>query len=236
MCGARAVRSHGLRRHRRVPLRRAHVAAAARAARRRKLMPRRPTSRPVKISVMRRSSGSSISLPAAADRGDWHTIRTLLPYLWAYKGRLLAAVTALIAAKVANVGVPVLMKEIVDRLDATVAVLAVPLLLLVAYGALRLSTTFFTELREYLFAKVTQRSVRTIALEVFRHLHALSLRFHLARHAGGFAPDVERGTRGISTLINFTLFSILPTLVEISLVSAILIARYDSTLLTITLS
>ena len=183
---------------------------------------------------MRRSFGSSISLPAAASGGDWHTIRTLLPYLWAYKGRVLAALTALIAAKVANVGVPVLMKEIVDRLDATIAVLVVPLLLLVAYGALRLSTTFFTELREYLFAKVTQRAVRTIALEVFRHLHALSLRFHLARQTGGLTRDVERGQRGISTLISFTLFSILPTLVEISLVGAILIVRYDWTFITIT--
>jgi len=183
---------------------------------------------------MRRSSGSSISLPAAASGGDWHTIRTLLPYLWAYKGRVLAALTALIAAKVANVGVPVLMKEIVDRLDATTAILAVPLLLLLAYGLLRLSTTFFTELREYLFAKVTQRAVRTIALEVFRHLHALSLRFHLARQTGGLTRDVERGQRGISTLISFTLFSILPTLVEISLVGAILIARYDWTFITIT--
>ena len=93
--------------------------------------------------------------------------------------------------------------------------LAVPLALLVAYGLLRLSTTLFTELREFLFAKVTQRAVRTIALEVFRHLHALSLRFHLARQTGGLTRDVERGQRGISTLISFTLFSILPTLVEI---------------------
>ena len=183
---------------------------------------------------MRHSSGTSISLPAAASGGDWHTIGTLLPYLWAYKGRVLAALTALIAAKVANVGVPVVMKEIVDHLDATMAVLAVPLLLLVAYGALRLSTTFFTELREYLFAKVTQRAVRTIALEVFRHLHALSLRFHLARQTGGLTRDVERGQRGISTLISFTLFSILPTLVEIRLVGAILIIRYDWTFITIT--
>ena len=88
--------------------------------------------------------GSTLSLPGAATGGDWHTIRTLLPYLWAYKGRVLAALTALIAAKVANVGVPVLMKEIVDRLDATTAILAVPLALLVTYGLLRLSTTFFT--------------------------------------------------------------------------------------------
>jgi ATP-binding cassette, subfamily B, heavy metal transporter len=185
---------------------------------------------------MRHSSSASISLPAAAQGGDWRTIRTLLPYLWAYKGRVLAALGALIGAKVANVGVPLLMKEIVDRLDPTIAILSVPLALLAAYGALRLSTTFFTELREYLFAKVTQRAVRTIALEVFRHLHALSLRFHLARQTGGLTRDVERGQRGISTLISFTLFSILPTLVEISLVATILIVRYDWTFITITLA
>jgi len=169
-------------------------------------------------------------------RGDWSAIRRLLPYLWAYRWRVGAALACLVTAKVANVGVPLLLKEIVDGLDRDSALLAVPLALLVAYGALRLSTTFFTELREFLFAKVTQRAVRTIALEVFRHLHALSLRFHLARHTGGLTRDVERGTRGISTLIGFTLFSILPTLVEIGLVSAILIVRYDWTFIAITLS
>ena len=143
---------------------------------------------------------------------------------------------ALVAAKVANVGVPVLLKSIVDALDPRTAMLAVPLALLAAYGLLRLSTTVFTELREYLFAKVTQRAVRTIALEVFRHLHALSLRFHLARQTGGLTRDVERGQRGISTLISFTLFSILPTLVEIGLVSAILIVRYDWTFIAITVT
>ena len=186
---------------------------------------------------MRRSHASSMPLPAPSRPGrdtDWRAIGNLLPYLWAYKGRVIAALAALIGAKVANVGVPVLLKEIVDSLDKTTAILVVPLALLVAYGALRLSTTAFTELREYLFAKVTQRAVRNIALEVFRHLHALSLRFHLARQTGGLTRDVERGTRGISTLINFTLFSILPTLVEISLVSAILIARYDWTFIAIT--
>ncbi len=110
----------------------------------------------------------------------------------------------------------------------------VPLALLVAYGLLRLSTTLFTELREFLFAKVTQRAVRKIALQVFRHLHALSLRFHLHRQTGGLTRDVERGQRGISTLISYALFSILPTLVEIALVSAILIARYDWTFMAIT--
>jgi len=186
---------------------------------------------------MRRRS-SSLPLPAPAvkrDRGaDWKVVRQLLPYLWTYKVRVFAALAALVCAKVANVGVPVLLKQIVDRLDPTIAILAVPLALLVAYGLLRLSTTVFTELREFLFAKVTQRAVRTIALEVFRHLHALSLRFHLARQTGGLTRDVERGTRGISTLVNFTLFSILPTLVEISLVAVILITRYDWTFIAIT--
>ncbi len=186
---------------------------------------------------MRGRSSSSLPLPVPANRGrgaDWQVVRRLLPYLLAYKGRLIAAVLALVGAKAANVGVPILLKHIVDDLDPRTAMLSVPFALLVAYGALRLSTTVFTELREFLFAKVTQRSVRTIALEVFRHLHALSLRFHLARQTGGLTRDVERGTRGISTLIHFTLFSIVPTLVEIALVSAILIARYDWTFIAIT--
>ena len=184
---------------------------------------------------------ASAALPAPAERhvartrrGDWNTIRTLLPYLWEYRGRVFAAMTCLVVAKVANVGVPVLLKEIVDALDRTTAALVVPLALLVAYGALRLATTLFTELREFLFAKVTQRAVRNIAVKVFRHLHALSLRFHLQRQTGGLTRDVERGQRGISTLVSFTLFSILPTLVEIALVSGILVARYDWTFMAIT--
>jgi ATP-binding cassette subfamily B protein len=183
---------------------------------------------------MRRHASSTNPPPGSASRGDFRTVGTLLPYLWAWKGRVIAALAALVAAKVANVGVPVLLKEIVDALDRESALLAVPFALLVAYGLLRLSTTFFTELRELLFAKVTQRAVRNIALEVFRHLHALSLRFHLSRQTGGLTRDIERGTRGISTLINFMLFSILPTLVEITLVTAILIARYDWTFVAIT--
>jgi ATP-binding cassette subfamily B protein len=184
---------------------------------------------------MRRAS--SLPLPAPPDRafrGDWQTVRTLLPYLLAYKGRVFLALACLVLAKLANVGVPLVLKQIVDRLTAP-AELVLPLALLAAYGALRLSTTVFTELREFLFAKVTQRAVRTIALQVFRHLHALSLRFHLTRQTGGLTRDVERGTRGISTLISFALFSILPTLLEIGLVSAILIARYDTWFIGITL-
>jgi ATP-binding cassette subfamily B protein len=183
--------------------------------------------------------GPQLPLPAESNvprtrRGDWQTIRTLLPYLWGYRGRIFAAIACLVLAKLANVGVPMLMKSIVDSLDPRIAVLTVPLALLVAYGLLRLSTTVFTELREFLFAKVTQRAVRRIGLTVFRHLHALSLRFHLARQTGGLTRDVERGQRGISTLISFALFSILPTLVEITLVSAVLIVRYDWTFVAIT--
>jgi ABC-type transport system involved in Fe-S cluster assembly fused permease/ATPase subunit len=181
---------------------------------------------------------SSTDRSAPAARGDWHTVRTLLPYLLAYKGRVALALSCLIAAKVANVGVPLVLKQIVDNLTpgSQRQVLVLPLALLVAYGVLRLSTTAFTELREFFFAKVTQRAVRTIALKTFRHLHELSLRFHLARQTGGLTRDVERGTRGISTLIGFTLFSILPTLIEIGLVSAILVARYDLWFIGITLA
>ena len=164
-------------------------------------------------------------------RNDWGTLKTLLPYLWAYKWRMSLALVFLIGAKMANVGVPLILKRLIDTLTATVtqpqAIVALPLALLVAYGALRLSTTVFTELREFVFARVTQRAVRTVALQVFKHLHALSLRFHLNRQTGGMTRDIERGTRGISSLVSYTLFSILPTLVEITLVLGYLVLHYD---------
>ncbi len=164
-------------------------------------------------------------------RNDWGTLKTLLPYLWAYKWRMSLALIFLVGAKMANVGVPLVLKKIIDSLTATAsqpqAIVALPLALLVAYGALRLSTTLFTELREFVFARVTQRAVRTVALQVFRHLHSLSLRFHLNRQTGGMTRDIERGTRGISSLVSYTLFSILPTLVEITLVLGYLVLHYD---------
>ncbi len=164
-------------------------------------------------------------------RNDWVTLKTLLPYLWAYKWRVMLALAFLVGAKLANVGVPLVLKHLIDSLtvgpDRTQAMLVLPLGLLAAYGALRLSTTLFTELREFVFAKVTQRAVRTIALKVFRHLHALSLRFHLNRQTGGMTRDIERGTRGISSLVSYALFSILPTLVEIALVIGYLALNYD---------
>jgi ATP-binding cassette subfamily B protein len=171
---------------------------------------------------------------AAANQGtrnDWTTLKTLFPYLWAYKWRVLLALGFLVGAKLANVGVPLVLKRLVDHMTLTPdnpqALLVLPLGLLVAYGALRLATTLFTELREFVFARVTQRAVRTIALQVFRHLHALSLRFHLNRQTGGMSRDIERGTRGVSSLVSYTLFSILPTLVEIALVLGYLGWHYD---------
>ena len=168
-------------------------------------------------------------------RKDWHTLRTLLPYLWEFRWRVVFALLCLFAAKGANVGIPLVLKEIVDTLGAGGAVVALPAALLIGYGLLRLSTTVFTELREFVFAKVTQRAVRRIALEVFSHLHSLSLRFHLERQTGGLTRDVERGTRGVSSLMGYALFSILPTLVEISLVTGILLAKYDPWFAVITL-
>jgi ABC-type transport system involved in Fe-S cluster assembly fused permease/ATPase subunit len=163
----------------------------------------------------------------SANRNDWKTIRSLLPYLWEFKGRVVLALALLVMAKLANVAVPLVLKEIIDALDQSRALLTLPILLLLAYGALRLCSTLFGELRDAVFAKVTQRAIRRVAIQVFGHLHALSLRFHLQRQTGGVSRDIERGTRGISFLLNFMLFNILPTLLEISLVAIILITRYD---------
>ena len=165
----------------------------------------------------------------------WLTLQTLFPYIWRYRLRVAAALSCLIAAKVANVSVPIVFKGIIDGLSLTQQVLVMPVLLLLLYGALRFSTAMFTELREMLFARVTQQAVRQVALEVFGHLHALSLRFHLERQTGGVSRDIERGTRSISSLISYTLYSILPTLVEIGLVLGILFVRYDIGFVIITL-
>jgi ABC-type transport system involved in Fe-S cluster assembly fused permease/ATPase subunit len=161
------------------------------------------------------------------NRNDWKTVRSLLPYLWEFKGRVTAALTLLIMAKLANVAVPLVLKEIIDALDRPRALMVLPILLLAGYGALRLCSTLFGELRDAVFAKVTQRAIRRVAIKVFSHLHALSLRFHLQRQTGGVSRDIERGSRGISFLLNFMLFNILPTLLEIGLVAAILLSRYS---------
>lgn len=163
-------------------------------------------------------------------RADWQVIKDLIPYLMAYKGRVALALLFMVAAKFANLGVPVLLKEMVDTLDVNTvagAALVVPIGLVAGYGLLRLSTAIFSELREALFARVTQHAVRQIALNVFNHLHRLSLRFHLGRQTGGVSRDIERGTRAIQTLVSFSLYSIFPTLIEFTLVLGYLWYFYD---------
>jgi len=185
------------------------------------------------VHVMRGLRTSGEPAPAAGPgeaRGDLRTLATLAPYLWAYRGRVLFAVACLIAAKVAVVGVPVLLKHIVDAFAAApqaAAAVAVPLALIAGYGLLRLATSLFTELREFFFARVTQAAVRTLALKTFRHLHALSLRFHLERRTGSVTREIDHGIRGISSLISYTLYSILPTLVELALVLGYLLLHYE---------
>ncbi len=171
----------------------------------------------------------SYPTPPGAPRGEWQTLRALLPYLWQYKWRVGIALACLVLAKLANVAVPIVLKDIVDGVSGTpaLAVAAVPVGFIVGYGAMRIMATVFTELREVVFARVTQQAVRRIALQVFEHLHALSLRFHLDRQTGGLTRDIERGTRGVSSLVSFTLYSILPTLLEVGLVLAWLIVHYE---------
>ena len=190
---------------------------------------------------------TSIALPASpgaaghppAQRSDWGTLKRLLPYLWQYKVRVVLALAFMVAAKTANVGVPLLLKELVDamtiRPGSVESMLVVPLGLLLAYGLLRLSTSVFTELRELVFAKATEGATRSIALQVFGHLHALSLRFHLERQTGGMTRDIERGTRGVQSLISYSLYSIFPTLIEVIMVLALLGTKFDMGYVWITL-
>lgn len=172
-------------------------------------------------------SHSSSHSPASATRADWRTVRTLLPYLLEFKVRVALAIVLLVLAKFTSVAVPLVLKEIVDAMDKPKAMLAVPIFLVVGYGLLRLFSTLFGELRDAVFAKVTQRAIRRVSIQVFTHLHNLSLRFHLNRQTGGVSRDIERGTRGISFLLTFLLFNILPTLLEIGLVAAILFVKYN---------
>ena len=172
-----------------------------------------------------------------AQRSDWSTLSRLFPYLWVYKWRVLAALAFMVGAKMANVGVPLLLKELVDSMSPNgglvggnidvKTLVVVPVALLIGYGALRLSTSLFTELRELVFSKATEGAARSISLQVFRHLHAMSLRFHLERQTGGMTRDIERGTRGVHSLISYSLYSIIPTLIEVALVLTLLAVKFD---------
>ncbi len=185
-----------------------------------------------------RAASLPLPVPASGERRDWETIKSLIPYIWEWKWRVIIALGSLIAAKVANVAVPLVFKDLIDTLSIPHEQiwLAVPIGLLGAYGLLRFSNSLFTELRELVFARVTQRAVRNIALQVFEHLHNLSLRFHLERQTGGLTRDIERGTRSISSLISYTLYSILPTLIEVLMVMGILVVRYEPAFALITAS
>ena len=183
-----------------------------------------------------RRHGLTASAPAAgassaAPKSEWGALRRLLPYVWRWRWRGLLALGFLVAAKLANGGVPLVLKQIVDALDLkpgdAASVLVVPVALLVAYGALRVSVTLFTELREFLFYPVAARIARRVSLETFEHLLSLSLRFHLERQTGGVSRDIERGSRAIHSLLNYTIYNILPTLVEMALVISLLSAKFD---------
>jgi len=189
--------------------------------------------------LMRHAGETAPHVPAAArsgalpqGRSDWTTLRRLAPYLWQYRWRVVAALAFMVAAKLANVGVPLVLKDLVDsmtpRASLQAVLLVVPASLLLGYGLLRLSTSLFTELRELVFAKATQGAARSIALETFRHLHALSLRFHLERQTGGMTRDIERGVRGIESLISYSLYSVVPTLIEVALVLTVLAVKFDA--------
>ena len=192
---------------------------------------------------MRPSATSSPALPDTATppptTSDWHTLARLFPYLWEYKWRVMAALSFMVGAKLANVGVPILLKNLIDQMTpqptGVQVLLVVPVALLIGYGLLRLSVSAFTELRELIFAKATQGAARTIALQTFQHLHERSLRFHLERQTGGMSRDIERGVRGIESLIAYSLYSIVPTLIEVLLVLCILGIQFDKWYAIITL-
>ncbi len=178
---------------------------------------------------------ASSEAPPVAERSLAAIMSQLLPFLRPYTGRILLALACLVLAKFANLGVPLILKRLVDSLNVEASLLVLPVGLLLAYGASRLSVTLFTELRTVVFARVMARSSREVMLRVFRHLHALSLRFHLNRRTGGVARDVERGGSAIADLLDWTIYTILPTLLEITLVTAVLVWKYDWTFAAITL-
>jgi ATP-binding cassette subfamily B protein len=173
----------------------------------------------------------------ADDRRDWHNLKSMLPFLWEYRGRALFALACLILSKVANVGVPMVLKDIVDNLQSKPQqALVLPVILLLGYGALRLASALFNELRDTVFARVRYHAMRKLSVRVLEHLHKLSLRFHLERKTGAISRDLERGTSSVSTLMNFMVFSIIPIAVEFSLVAIILLKDYAPVFAVVTFS
>ncbi len=163
-----------------------------------------------------------------SDRRDLHNLRMMLTFLAEYRGRALFAIACLVLAKVANVGIPLLLKQIVDAVESSgSAALVLPVSLLLGYGLLRLSSSLFNELRDVVFARVRFNAMRMLSRKVLEHLHRLALRFHLERRTGAISRDLERGTRSASTILNYMTFSILPLLIEFTLVAIVLLTMYD---------
>ncbi|MBN2887278.1 MAG: ABC transporter ATP-binding protein/permease [Chromatiaceae bacterium] len=161
------------------------------------------------------------------NRRDWHNLGAMLPFLWEFRGRAALAIGCLVLAKVANVGVPLTLKAIVDAFAGGPGeVLVLPLALLLGYGALKLAAALFNELRDVVFARVRYRAMRRLSTRVLTHLHRLSLRYHLGRQSGAISRDLERGTRSVSTILNYLVFSVLPVLVEFALVALVLLGQY----------
>jgi len=198
--------------------------------------PATPLALPVEADPTDAGNAPVVRPPTA--RSEAQVLRDLLPFLKPFTGRISLALALVVAGKLANLTVPMLMKWLVDglRLGPQHLTLVLPVALLIAYGASRLSVTLFTELRQVVFARVMARVSRRVTLQVFRHLHALSLRFHLARRTGGVARDVERGGGAISDLLDWTLYTILPTILEVALVTAVLAWAYDWGFAAITLA
>ena len=186
------------------------------------------------------TTGPTVAASSADARGDLYTLKRLLPYFWEYRVRMIVALLFLVGAKVASVSVPLLLKRLVDALNISTtdprALLVVPIGLLLGYAGLRLATTLFTELRELVFARATFGAAKRVSLETFQHLHALSLRFHLERQTGGLTRDIERGTRALQTLVSYSLYTIIPTLVELSFVLILLGTKFDLGYVWITLA
>ncbi len=162
----------------------------------------------------------------APERMQWVSLKALIPYLSEFKGRIFLALLCLIGAKVASVGLPFILKDIVDQLNAP-SLVVIPLALLVAYGIVRFINVLFGELRDTLFGRVTERAMRRIGHAVFKHLHSLDLAYHLNRKTGGVSRDIERGVNGISFLMRFMVFNIVPTFIEIGMIIGILLFKYS---------
>ncbi len=170
------------------------------------------------------------------NRKDFQNIKRLFPYIWDFKGRVLIALLCLILSKVAIVGMPLVLKDIVDNLDTAQLVptdtlgavtLTLPLLLLLAYGALRLMASLFNELRDAIFSRVRYHAMRGISRRVLSHLYSLSLSYHLDRKTGGITRDLERGTNSLSSILNYLVFNIFPTAAEFTFVAIILLGKYE---------